>query len=183
MSLPPTVPFIGWAWDDLVFLALAGVLLGGAMMMVLSRNIIRSGLFMVFSFLGLAGIYALAGATVVAAAQVLVYVGAISVLILFAVMLTQSKSGPARLVFQKQAGIAAVAAFVMLVLLVGTVLYSAWPAQQATPTRAVAREVALSIFNENLFAFEVVSLLLLAAVVGGIFLARKDDTPEENEQP
>ena len=183
MSLPATVPYIGWAWDDLVFLALAGVLLGGAMMMVLSRNIIRSGLFMVFSFLGLAGIYALAGATVVAAAQVLVYVGAISVLILFAVMLTQSKSGPVRLVFQRQAGVAAVAAFVMLVLLVGTVLYSEWPMQQATQTRAVAREVALSIFNENLFAFEVVSLLLLAAVVGGVFLARKDDTPEENEQP
>ena len=40
-----------------------------------------------------------------------------------------------------------------------------------------------SVFNENLFAFEAVSLLLLAAVVGGVFLARKDDTPEENEQP
>ena len=69
-------------------------MLGGALMVVLSRNIIRSGLFMVLSFLGLAGIYALMGATLVAAAQVLVYIGAISVLILFAVMLTQSKSGP-----------------------------------------------------------------------------------------
>ena len=104
MSLPSTVPYIGWAWDDLVFLVLAGVMLGGGMMVVLSRNIIRSGLFMVLSFLGLAGIYALAGATLVAAAQVLVYIGAIAVLILFAVMLTQSKSGPARLVFQRQAG-------------------------------------------------------------------------------
>ena len=183
MSLPSTVPYIGWAWDDLVFLVLAGVMLGGGMMVVLSRNIIRSGLFMVLSFLGLAGIYALAGATLVAAAQVLVYIGAIAVLILFAVMLTQSKSGPARLVFQRQAGIAAVASFVMLVLLVGTVLYTEWTAQVATPARSIPREVALSVFNENLFAFEAVSLLLLAAVVGGVFLARKDDTPEENEQP
>ena len=85
------------------FLVLAGVLLGAPLMVVLSRNIIRSGLFMVLAFLGLAGFYALMGATLVAAAQVLVYVGAISVLILFAVMLTQSKSGPARLVFHSQA--------------------------------------------------------------------------------
>ena len=52
MSLPQTVPYLGWRWDDLVFLALAGVLLGSALMVVLSRNIIRSGLFMVLSFLG-----------------------------------------------------------------------------------------------------------------------------------
>ena len=107
MSLPETIPYIDWRWDDLVFLALAGVMLGGALMVVLSRNIIRSGLFMVLSFLGLAGIYALMGATLVAAAQVLVYIGAISVLILFAVMLTQSKGGPAPLVFHHQAWAAA----------------------------------------------------------------------------
>ena len=95
MALPQTVPYLGWSWDDLVFLVLAGVLLGSSLMVVLSRNIIRSGLFMILAFLGLAGIYALMGATIVAAAQVLIYIGAISVLILFAVMLTQSKSGPA----------------------------------------------------------------------------------------
>ena len=109
MTVPQTVPYLGWSWDDLVFLVLAGVLLGSSLMVVLSRNIIRSGLFMVLAFLGLAGFYALMGATLVAAAQVLVYVGAISVLILFAVMLTQSKSGPARLVFHSQAWAAGIA--------------------------------------------------------------------------
>ena len=63
MALPQTVPYLGWAWDDLVFLALAGVLLGSSLMVVLSRNIIRSGLFMVLAFAGLAGFYALMGAT------------------------------------------------------------------------------------------------------------------------
>jgi NADH:ubiquinone oxidoreductase subunit 6 (subunit J) len=58
MSATETIPYLEWRWDDLVFLALAGVLLGGALMVVLSRNIIRSGLFMVLSFLGLAGILA-----------------------------------------------------------------------------------------------------------------------------
>ena len=58
---------------------------------------------MVLAFAALAGIYALLGSDALAAAQVLIYIGAISVLILFAIMLTQSKAGPARLVFHRQA--------------------------------------------------------------------------------
>jgi len=174
MSLPDTIPYVNWRWDDLVFLALAGVLLGGALMVVLSRNIIRSGLFMVLSFLGLAGIYALMGATVVAAAQVLVYIGAISVLILFAVMLTQSKGGPARLVFHHQWWAAALASLVMGALFVMAILFTTWPLAVPAPIEQSAKDVATLIFKDNVFAFEVVSLLLLAAVVGGIFLARRD---------
>ena len=102
MALPETVPYLDWRWDDLVFLVLAGILLGAALLVVLGRDIIRSGLWLVLSFAGLAGIYALLGSAFMAAAQVLVYMGAISVLILFAIMITQSKSGPARLVFQRQ---------------------------------------------------------------------------------
>ena len=174
MSLPDTIPYVNWRWDDLVFLALAGVMLGGALMVVLSRNIIRSGLFMVLSFLGLAGIYALMGATVVAAAQVLVYIGAISVLILFAVMLTQSKGGPARLVFHHQWWAAALASLVMGALFVMAILFTTWPLAVPAPIEQSAKDVATLIFKDNVFAFEVVSLLLLAAVVGGIFLARRD---------
>jgi NADH:ubiquinone oxidoreductase subunit 6 (subunit J) len=183
MSLPDTIPYVGWRWDDLVFLALAGVLLGGALMVVLSRNIIRSGLFMVLSFLGLAGIYALMGATIVAAAQVLVYIGAISVLILFAVMLTQTKAGPARLVFHHQAWAAGVASAVLGVLFLMSILFTTWPLAVPAPIEQSAKEVASLIFNDNVFAFEVVSLLLLAAVVGGIFLARRDDAPLEDASP
>lgn len=174
MSLPETIPYVNWRWDDLAFLALAGVLLGGALMVVLSRNIIRSGLFMVLSFLGLAGIYALMGATLVAAAQVLVYIGAISVLILFAVMLTQSKSGPTALVFHHQAWAAALASIVLGALFVMSILFTTWPLAVPEPIEQSAKEIATLIFKDNVFAFEVVSLLLLAAVVGGIFLARRD---------
>lgn len=179
MSLPPTMPYTGWPWDDLIFLALAGVMLGSALLVVLSRNIIRSGLFMVLSFLGLAGIYALAGSPIVAAAQVLVYIGAISVLILFAVMLTQSKAGPAALVFQRQAWVAAIASIVLLGLIGASILLTDFPAADALPTIHGTREVAFRIFDANVFAFEVVSLLLLAAVVGGIFIARRDESADE----
>ena len=180
MNLPETIPYVNWRWDDLVFLALAGVMLGGALMVVLSRNIIRSGLFMVLSFLGLAGIYALMGATLVAAAQVLVYIGAISVLILFAIMLTQSKDGPARLVFHRQAWAAAIASVVMGALFIMSILFTTWPLAAPQPIEQSAKDIATLIFTDNLFAFEVVSLLLLAAVVGGIFLARRDPGPDES---
>ena len=99
MALPDTVPFLGVSLDDMAFLALAGVLLGSALLVVVGRDVIRSGLWLVLSFAGLAGVYALLGTTIMAVAQVLVYIGAISVLISFAIMITQSKSGPARLVF------------------------------------------------------------------------------------
>jgi NADH:ubiquinone oxidoreductase subunit 6 (subunit J) len=178
MALPQTVPYLGWSWDDLVFLVLAGVLLGSSLMVVLSRNIIRSGLFMVLAFAGLAGFYALMGATLVAAAQVLVYVGAISVLILFAVMLTQSKSGPMRLVFQSQTWAAAIASVIIGLLLIMSVVFTTWPLAMPVPIEQSARDVATLLFRDYVLAFEVISLLLLSAVVGGIYLARRDSIPD-----
>ena len=69
-------------------------MVGSALLVVTMRDIIRCGLAMIICFAALAGLYVIAGAPVVAAAQVLVYIGAISVLVLFAIMLTQTKAGP-----------------------------------------------------------------------------------------
>jgi NAD(P)H-quinone oxidoreductase subunit 6 len=181
MELPQSVPYIDMPWDDVVFLVLAGVLIGSSLMVVLSRNIIRSGLFLVLAFLGLAGFYALMGATLVAAAQVLVYVGAISVLILFAVMLTQSKSGPARLVFHSQAWAAGIASLIVGLLLIMSVIYTTWPLAMPVPIEQSARDVAKLLFQDYVLAFEVISLLLLAAVIGGIYLARRDTIPDPSD--
>ena len=181
MGLPPTIPFLGWSWDDLIFLVLAGGMLGSALFVVVGRDIIRSGLFMVAAFAALAGLYALMGATLVAAAQVLVYLGAISVLILFAIMLTQSKSGPMRLVFHHQAWAAALAAIGIGVLLIISVVFTTWPNAVTEPIVQTAQDVAQALFTDYVLAFEVISVLLLAAVIGGIFLARRDELPEPGE--
>ncbi len=180
MELPQTVPYLDWRWDDLVFVALAGIMLGAALLVVLGRDIIRSGLWLVVSFAGLAGIYVLLGNPFMALTQVLVYIGAISVLILFAVMITQSKSGPARLVFQRQWWAAAVAAVALVVLLLTGVLLTTFPRAGDLLPQA-ARDIALQLFGPNLFAVEVVGVLLLAAVIGGLYMARRDqDMPETN---
>jgi NADH-quinone oxidoreductase subunit J len=181
VALPETVPYLDWRWDDLVFLALAGVLLGAALLVVLSRDIIRSGLWLVLSFAGLAGIYALLASPFMAVAQVLVYMGAISVLILFAIMITQSKAGPGRLVFQRQWWAGAIAAAVLVLLMLVAILLTSWPLAGTEIVPQSARDIARLLFGDFLFAFEAVGVLLLAAVIGGLYLARRDpDMPETN---
>jgi NADH-quinone oxidoreductase subunit J len=181
VGLPDTVPWLGWSWDDLAFLVLAGVLLGAALLVVLSRDIIRSGLWLVLSFAGLAGIYVLLGSPLMAVTQVLVYIGAVAVLILFAIMITQSKSGPAGLVFQRQWWVGLGAAVVIALLLLVSVLLTAWPLAVADLLPADVRDVAALLFDEYLFALEIVGVLLLAAVIGGLYLARRDEEmPETN---
>ena len=173
MAIPDAVPFINLGWDDLLFIILSAVMIGSALRVVTLRDIIRCGLAMMVSFAALAGLYVLIGAPLVAAAQVLVYIGAISVLILFAIMLTQTKAGPARLVFQTQAVPAAVAAAVLALLIALTVGATNWNAVDA-PIRVGTAILAQVLFDQYVLPLEIVSVLLLAAVIGGIFLAKRE---------
>lgn len=164
----------GGSVDDALFAALGTLMLVSALMVVTMRDIIRCGLAMIVAFLSLAGIYVVVGAPLVAAAQVIVYIGAISVLILFAIMLTQSKAGPSRLVFQTQAAPAAVAAVILAVMIMLGVGATDWGAV-GTRVRLATDTLAHVLFRDYVLPFEVVSVLLLAAVIGGIFLAKRED--------
>ena len=168
--------------EDAMFLFLAMVMLGAGALVVTMRDIIRCGLAMIVCFLALAGFYVLANAPFIAAAQVIVYIGAISVLVLFAIMLTQTKDAPARLVFQTQAVPAAIAAVVLAIVVAITVGATDWAAAEdrinagAVPAAGPAvNQLAMTLFEDYVLAFEVVSVLLLAAVIGGVFLARRHD--------
>ena len=176
VALPLALVFfsvIRWG-DDLLFFVLAEVLLVSGLLVVTMRDIIRCGLAMIVCFGALAGIYVLAGAPLIGAAQVLVYIGAISVLVLFAIMLTQTKDAPASLVFQTQAVGAAVAAVILAIVIALTVGATVWPAVgERIHTSTV--DLARLLFTEYVLPFEVVSVLLLAAVIGGVFLARREE--------
>jgi NADH-quinone oxidoreductase subunit J len=182
VAIPSTIPILGVAWDDVLFVLLSGTMLVSALLVVTMRDIIRCGLAMMVCFGALAGIYVMAGAPLVAGAEVLVYIGAISVLVLFAIMLTQTKAAPTRLVFQTQARPAAVAAVILVVVLVLTVISTTWGGtgeRHATPTH----DLATALFADWVLPFEIVGVLLLAAVVGGVFLAKRErpaspDDPE-----
>ena len=182
MELPGTVPYLDWRWDDLIFLLLAGVMLGSALLVVLGRDIIRSALWLILSFAALAGIYGLLGSAFLAISQILVYVGAIAVLILFAVMITQSKRGPARLVFNRQWWAGALAAIVLVLLMATTILLTEWDAAETVQV-AEAREIALTLFEDYMFAFLALGVLLLAGVIGALYLAARDDEMPQTNIP
>ena len=180
MTLPQAIPFLNWSWDYFLFLNLTVVLLGSAVMTVLGRNIIHSGIWMMLCFAALAGMYVLLQAPLVAAAQVLIYIGAISVLVLFAIMLTQTKFGPARLVFHRQASSAALAAFALVFILLVVVTDTNWPGLTQQAAHTATDTLARLLFDQYILPFEVVSVLLLAAVIGGICLAKREpDEPSE----
>ena len=164
---------LGQDWEDALFWILAAVMLGSALLVVTLRDIIRCGLAMMVCFGALAGIYVVLGAPLIAAAQVIVYIGAISVLILFAIMLTQTKAAPSRLVFQTQAVPAAISAIVIAIVIALTVGATDWgevPARIRLATDALSQV----LFHDFVLPFEVVSVLLLTAVIGGVFLAKRE---------
>ena len=182
MAIPDTIPIIGVTWNDVLFVVFAGILLGAGLLVVTMRDIIRCGLAMIVCFGALAGIYVILGAPLVAGAQVLVYIGAISVLVLFAIMLTQSKSAPARLVFQTQAVPAAIAMVILAILLGLAISATDWGAA-AVRVQTVTTDLAKVLFQDFVLPFEVVSVLLLAAVIGGVYLAKRELDPGEESGP
>jgi NADH-quinone oxidoreductase subunit J len=168
------VVLLGQDWDDALLWILASIMIGAGLLVVTMRDIIRCGLAMIVCFGALAGIYVLMGAPLIGAAQVIVYIGAISVLILFAIMLTQTKDAPARLVFQTQAGPAAIAAVVIAVVIGLSVAATDWPGVVTERLRYATDAMARFMFQDFVLPFEVISVLLLAAVIGGVYLAKRE---------
>jgi NADH-quinone oxidoreductase subunit J len=162
----------------LIFTLLAAVGLGSAVMVITRKNPVHSALYLVVTFFSVAGVYVVLGAAFLAAVQVLVYAGGIMVLFLFVIMLVDvPEHGGTRRIHGKHAGAAAtLTAFV--VGLLGYHLASAGSIAPGGDTAVLVAEggnletVATSLFQYYLLPFEVVSILLLVAMVGAIVLAR-----------
>ncbi len=159
-------------------MVLAIGVIGGGLAVVTLRNVIHSAIAMMVCFGSLAGMYALLGAPIIAAAQVLIYLGAISVLILFAIMLTQAGDANLPAPFHRQGPIAVVVAVVLVALVGWAALATDWGAG-ASVVAIGLQKVAEAIFTDYALPFEIISLLLLAAIIGAIYLARR---PEEDER-
>ena len=165
---------------DLIEPVLFGLLtigiIAAAAGVVLLRQITAQALLMAFSFFCMAGMFVLLGAETIAAFQVLIYVGAITVLILFGVMFTKQDERAYSLFFQRQtpwAG-AVVAAIALPVIGLAFSFRDGVP----LPPGGDLIPIATSLFGDFAFPFEVASVLLLAALVGAIVLVKRDDDEE-----
>jgi len=157
---------------------LAVGVVGAGLLVVTMRNIIHSAVAMMVCFGSLAGMYALLGAPIVAAAQVLIYLGAISVLILFAIMLTQAGDATLPAPYHRQMPVAIVVALGITGLVLWAVIQTDWAAT-AEVAGATVNAIATALFTVYALPFEIISLLLLVAIIGAIYLARR---PEEDER-
>ncbi len=160
--------------QHIAFGVMAAVIVFSALRVVTTKNIVHAALWLIIVLAGVAGQYFLAGAEFIGTAQILIYLGAIVVLFLFGIMLTRAPlQGDTGLDNDQRVLAGAVA-----VLLLGVMGYTLWDAfeDDELPRETVQRtsEVADSVFSTYLVPFEVVSVLLLAALVGAIVIARKE---------
>lgn len=162
-----------------MFFVFALLTLAGALAMLLQKNVIEAGLAMALSFFGVAGLFVLLANPVAGALQIIVYAGAILVLVLFVIMLLNAhEEEPAEVArpFQRWVG-AAVAGMVGLALV--KVAFAS-PALERLAQAPVAQapmtlhQVGETLFRQHLLGFEVVGLLLLAAMIGAVALTKKN---------
>jgi len=167
---------------QIAFIVAAAVTIVSAVFVVAARNILRAALFLAFTFLGVATLYVLANAELLAAMQVLIYVGAITVLIMFAIVLTQQLMGAklTQVTRVKAAMLALVAAGAVFAFIAKTFIApfkSADGMMVSAPKPAdagVLRQIAELLLQPYVVAFELASLVLLAALVGAIVIAKED---------
>ena len=161
---------------DVVFSLLGSVVLGSALLTVSTRNLVHAALWLVVSLGGLAGCYLVLSAELVAVVQLLIYLGAVVVLLLFAVMVTRSPVGPSHELDSGNRPVALVVALAAAGLLVTLLLDAFGDAtiDESTVEPGSARAIGDSIFRTWVLPFEIVSVLLLAALVGAIVLSRRE---------
>jgi NADH:ubiquinone oxidoreductase subunit 6 (subunit J) len=158
---------------DALMLALGVIAVGSGALVVTSDHLVRAGFFLVVSLGAVAGLYLVMGAELVAWVQVLVYVGAVVVLLLFAVMLTRAPIGPSRDLDRPAMPAATIGAGVGFGLTALLIDAFHWTRFELPPT-GTAQRVGQQVFGAWVLPFEVLSILLLAALVGAIVLSRPD---------
>ena len=160
------------------FWVLAAITVGAALLVFLSRNLMHSVLFLVLVFIGMAGLFVTLSADFIAVAQVLIYAGAISVLLVFAIMLTPLASRDTGNSLFVLPGVLIGLGFAFVSALVAVRV--GWPeltgsALDAQSYIGTVKTIGSALLGGNLLAFELASVLLLVALIGAIALVHEDD--------
>jgi NADH-quinone oxidoreductase subunit J len=166
--------------QNIFFYLLAVVMVGSAIAVVTTRNVVRGALYLILVFAGVSAQYLLLAAEFVAVTQVLIYIGAIMVLMLFGIMLTRAKIGQEVNLTHSNWYVGLVTAIVLAAVM-GYALIDRFgddPMPRDLRVQTVAGSNAATVsdtmFSQYLIPFEAISVLLLAALVGAIVIARKD---------
>jgi len=167
---------------QITFWVMTVLTIGGGIGVVSSSNLFHSALYLIVSLFGVAGYYVLLSAGFLAVVQVMVYVGAIAILILFAIMFARQVMGKGEKQTNPQWWISLPIASVLFLVLLGVVNSVDWPVSGAEPTPDTVLQLGLAFLGSYLIPFEVVSILLSVALIGAIFLAREKTDVEKEAQ-
>ena len=171
---PALIPFV-----EIAFWAMTLCTLGGAVGVVASKNLFHSALWLILSLFGVAGYYVILSAGFLAVVQLMVYVGAIAVIILFAIMFSRSATGKTKTQNNAIWWVSLPLAFVLFLILLAVVTTFRWPVTDAVPVGDTVLQLGLAFLGGYLIPFMVVSVLLSVALIGAIFLARDKTEAEE----
>ena len=157
----------------IAFWSLAGLTLGSAAMIILVRNLLHAVLFLILSFVGIAGLYITLSADFVAVTQVLIYAGAIAVLMIFAVMLTPRSSRDNAGNFLQLPAL--LLSGLVIAGITFVVLETDWREAGRGPFDSTAAAIGEALLTPFVLPFEIASVLLVVAMVGAIVLVREDE--------
>lgn len=159
---------------DVIFLVVALITAAGAVMTVISHNLVHAALFLAVTLAGIAGVFLVLRADFLAMVQLVVYVGAVAVLFLFGLMLTRAPIGREALDSQHR-GLAIGVSSTLFVLLSVLIIDAFGDVRVETVTGPRIGDLGMALFRDWVLPFEVLSMLLLAALIGAIVLSRRED--------
>ena len=161
---------------DLSYILFGGICLFTimtAIWVVLSPNLIHSAVSLLFTLFGVSGLYVFLYADFIAATQIIIYVGGILVLIIFGVMLTNNISDPKLTNKSQHQLLAGIFSFASLIMLSNIVFDTNWYVKELIIRDSTVNDIGMMLLSTYLLPFEVVSILLLAALIGAAMLSRK----------
>ncbi|MEW6623268.1 MAG: NADH-quinone oxidoreductase subunit J [Bacillota bacterium] len=157
--------------SPVVFWTISAIVIGSAIAVISSKNIVHSALFLVLTFVSVAGIYATLTVDYLAAVQILVYAGAIAIMLVFGVMLTKRGDIRESNLFNQYKYIGLLIAAGFLIMTVYMLSLTEFPVV-AGPIGSSVELVAISMFGDYVIPFEGAAILLLVAMVGAVMIAR-----------
>ena len=160
--------------QNIAFGIIALVIVAAALRVVTTNNVVHAALYLVLVLAGVGGLYFILGAEFVGTTQILVYIGAIIVLFLFGIMLTRAPIGGEADLDHDQRWVGGLISVLLLAVIGYTLIDRFEDSELPADTVTTTAQVSDAIFGTYLVPFEVVSVLLLAALVGAIVIARRD---------
>ena len=158
---------------EIAFLGVSLLVIFSAFGVVISPNLVHSAVALLFTLFGVAGLYIFLYADFMAATQVVIYVGGILVLIIFGVMLTNKIDTPSIASSSSNQVIGSIVSFSLFLFQLAVIFTTDWKASDNLLTEGTVRPIGLMLLNKYLLPCELVSILLLGALIGASVLSRK----------